>query len=191
MEGRPFSDEELLPNTILLLSGGIDTTTFLLTDCVYRLLADRSLWDRVCAESALVPAAIEESLRYDSPVFGTFRTNDEPVTLHGVDIPKDSKIQMLYPSANRDPAIFADPDRYSLDRDLVTLRRDHLAFGGGIHACIGSSFARLSGRIALEVLTRRLPALELAREPVRYVTAPGAITANNGFSSLPLRWTTG
>ena len=187
-EGRPFEDEELLPNTILLLAGGVDTSSFLLTNCTYRLLENRALWERVCADASLIPLAIEESLRFDSPVFGTFRTNDEPVNLHGVDIPQDSKIQLLYASANRDPAVFPDPDTYRLDRDIVLLRRDHLAFGGGVHACIGNSLARLSAKIALTVLTRRLPSLRLAGTPRRYEKVPAAIAINNGLVSLPIRW---
>lgn len=186
-EGRPFRDEELLPTTILLLAGGVDTSSFLITNCLYRLLERPRLWKRICESPDLIQVAIEESLRFDSPVFGTFRTNDEPFCLHGIDLPRDSKVQLLYASANRDASVFEDPDTFSLDRDILSLRRDHLAFGGGIHACIGNSFARLSARVAISTLARLMPSLELAGLPRRYTPVPGAIAINNGFVTLPIR----
>jgi cytochrome P450 len=189
-DGGQFPEPELLATALLLLVGGVDTTSFLLGNCLYRLLGERSLWEAVCGRPELIAVAVEESLRFDSPVFGTFRTNERAVCLRGVDVPKDSKIQMLYASANRDAEVFEDPDRFRLDRDLDALRRDNLAFGAGIHNCIGSSAARLSARTAVEALVERLPGIELAGEPVRFVTAPGAITANNGFTKLPVRWPT-
>jgi cytochrome P450 len=187
-DGRPFAEQELMPNVILLLAGGIETNSFLLTNCLFRLLSERALWNRLCADPALAENAIEESLRFDSPVFGTFRTNNAPVTLHGVDIPAESKIQMLHASANRDPAVFEDPDRFSLDRDLLALRQTHLAFGGGIHSCIGKSLARLSASTALRAWASRVPTLEIAGKPERYKTALGGIAINNGLTSLPIRW---
>ena len=187
-DGTPFSDEELLPSALLLLIGGIDTTGLLLTNCMYRLLAERTNWERLCAEPELIVLAIEESLRRDSPVFGVFRTNDRETSLGGTQLARDTKVQMLFASANRDPAVFADPDTFSLDRDLNELRRNHLAFGGGIHACIGNSVARLSARIALTELTRRMPSLRLAGEPERYQSVEGAIAVNNGLTFLPVAW---
>lgn len=187
-EGRPFVDDELLPTTILLLVGGIETTSFLITNCLYRLLSERSLWERVRADPALVPVAVEESLRFDAPVLGLFRTNEEPVCLHGRELPADSKIQLVYAAANRDATVFAEADRFSLDRDLITLRRDHFAFGGGIHACLGSALARLSARTALASFIRRMPDLALAGPAARFETQPGGIAINNGFISLPVTW---
>jgi cytochrome P450 len=187
-DGRPFAEQELMPNVTLLLAGGIETSSFLLTNCVYRLLSERALWNRVCADPDLAEKAIEESLRFDSPVFGTFRTNNKAITMHGVDISADSKIQMLHASANRDPAVFEDPDRFSLDRDLLVLRQTHLAFGGGIHSCIGKSLARLSTSTALRAWAGRVPTLEIAGEVVRFRTVRGSIAINNGLISLPVSW---
>lgn len=187
-EGRPFTNEELLPVAILVFLGGIDTTAVLLSNCVYRLLSDRPLWERLCADPALVPAALEESLRFDSPVFGLFRTNEEAVTMHGVEIPKDSKIQMNYAAGNRDPAVFPEPDRFSLDRDPAWLAMNTLAFGGGIHTCLGNTVARLSARLALAALLREMPSLRLNGEARRLIGPPGSLAIHNGIVVLPVRW---
>ena len=120
---------------LLLLVGGIDTTALLMTNVVRRLLEDRPLWQRLCDDPHLADAAIEESLRYDPPVMGIFRTNTEPVCLRGVDIPEQSKVLGLIPSANRDATFWDDPDAFRLDRPPGVVRQ-HLSFGFGVHACM-------------------------------------------------------
>ena len=186
--GEPFPKDELLATAILLLAGSIDTQAMMLSNCVYRLLEQRSRWEKLCRDAALIPAAIEESLRFDSPVFGTFRTNNEPVCLHGCNLEPDTKIQMLFGSANRDPSIFEKPDEFRLDRDAKDLRRRHLAFGGGDHACIGMWVARFAAEIALSRLTARFPGMTLNGEVRLHETAPGAIAVNNGVAALPVSW---
>lgn len=160
-DGRPFEDDDLLLLALLLLIGGIDTTALLTTNVVRRLLEDRRLWDRLCQEPRLADAAVEESLRFDAPVTGIFRTNTEPVCLRGVDIPTRSKVLGLIPSANRDPGYWDAPDTFRLDRDPAVARR-HLSFGFGVHACLGAPLARLEARLALQALVRRVPTLRLA-----------------------------
>jgi cytochrome P450 len=169
-DGRPYNDEEILPLALLLLVGGTDTTTFTLTNCMFRLLERPVLWRQVTADISLCASAIEESLRFDSPVIGTFRTNTDEVTIRGVTIPAGSKVRATFGSANRDEDIWDDPDTFRLDRDLQEQRGKHLAFGYGTHYCVGAPLARLEGRIALETLAKRLPSMWLRRRP-RHVTA--------------------
>jgi cytochrome P450 len=180
---RPIVDSDLLSVLLQLLVGGNETTTSLITNCVWRLLQERERWEQVCADPSLVELALEESLRFDAPVLGLFRTNTRPVTLHDVEIPEDSKVMLLYSAANRDPAVFEDPDSFRLDRDIEHLRRRHLAFGSGVHFCLGAPLARLEARLSLAALVRRLPTLELAGPTERI--EPFLLY---GRHSLPVRW---
>lgn len=180
---RKIEDFDMLSVLLQLLVGGNETTTSLITNCVWRLLERRELWEQVCANPALVEVAIEESLRFDAPVLGLFRTNTCPVSLHGVEIPADSKVQLLYSAADRDGSVFEDPDTFRLDRDPDFLRRRTLAFGSGIHFCLGAPLARLESRIALAALIRRMPTLELNGPTERI--EPFLLY---GRHRLPVRW---
>ncbi len=180
---RPIEDSELLGVLSQLLIGGNETTTSLITNAVWRLCEVPERWAALVADPSLVDVAIEESLRFDSPVLGLFRMNTCPVTLHGVEIPKDSKVHMMYASANRDPAVWEDPDEFRLDRDLGDLRRRHLAFGTGVHFCLGAPLARLEARAALTALAQRLPKLRLDGPMERI--APFLLF---GKHTQPVRW---
>lgn len=180
---RPIEDFDMLSVLLQLLVGGNETTTSLITNCVWRLLQRRELWEQVCADPSLVDVAIEESLRFDAPVLGLFRTNTCPVTVSGVEIPEDSKVMMLYSAADRDAEVFDDPDTFRLDRDVEHLRRRHLAFGTGLHFCLGAPLARLESRTALAALVRRLPTLELAGPTQRI--EPFLLY---GQHRLPVKW---
>ncbi len=140
-----------------LLVGGNETTTSLITNVVWRLLEDRALWERVVADPALVERAVEESLRYDPPVLALYRTTTREIAVRGVRIPEGAKVMLHYAAGNRDPAVFADPDRFSLDRPP----RKHLSFAMGIHVCIGAEMARLEARVALRALAARFADLAL------------------------------
>ena len=118
----------------------------------------------------LVPNAIEESLRFDSPVLGICKTNNLPVEYHQVEIPQDSKVMVLYASANRDGSVFSDPDVFRVDRPLLESKR-HLSFGWGAHFCLGAHLARLVGRLALETLLNRISDFRLD-EPTERVLPP-------------------
>ena len=165
-EGRPFSDDQLLPLILLLLVGGNETTTSLIGNLVWRLL-DGRLWNQVAVDPSLRDAAIEESLRFDPPVLGLFRTNKRPASLHGVDLPVDSKVHGLYASANRDPSAWDDPDSFRLDRDLDALRRRHMSFGVGLYLCPGAALARMEARVALDLLLAHHPGMSLVGAPER------------------------
>jgi len=165
-DGRPFTNTQLLPLILLLLVGGNETTTSLIGNLVWRLL-DLQLWDAVGRDPALRDVAIEESLRFDPPVLGLFRTNKRPVCLQGVDLPENSKVHGMYASANRDPSAWADPDTFRLDRNLDDLRRAHFSFGLAQYLCPGAALARLEARVALDTMIERLPRLRLLRPPER------------------------
>jgi len=160
-DGRPFTDEELLPLLLLLLVGGNETTTSLIGSLVNRLL-ELGLWADVIADESKWDLAIEESLRYDPPVQGLFRTARGEQCVHDVSIPDEAKVMGLYISANRDAEVWSDPDSFRLDRDLTELRQKHTSFGIGVTFCPGANLARREARIALEVLGQRLPGLRLA-----------------------------
>ncbi len=153
-----------------LLVAGHETTTSLITNMMWRLLSDRTRWERLLAERVLAPNAVEESLRFDPPVLGLCRTNNETTSLSGVEIPEDSKVMVLYASACRDPELFDAPDEFRLDRPLTETKR-HLAFSWGIHHCLGAHVARLTARVALETLLTRIPTLRLNGDTKR-IAAP-------------------
>ena len=156
-DGKGLTDEELLGVVNQLFVGGNETTTSLITNMVWRLLQDRPLWERLVADPSLVDAAIEESLRFDPPVLGLYRTTTRDVDLEGETIPKDAKVMMHYAAANRDGAAFESPNEFSLDRE----RNRHLGFGLGVHFCLGAPLARLEARVALRTLLKRSPDLQL------------------------------
>jgi cytochrome P450 len=159
-DGIHLDDEGILNVLVQLLVGGNETTTSLITNAVLRL-TENDLWGRLRADQGLVDVAVEESLRYDSPVIGLFRTTTRPVTLRDVTIPSEAKVMLLYAAANRDPEAWPDPEQFSLDRDVGELRRRHLAFGLGVHVCLGAALSRLEARIVLAQIAERLPGLRI------------------------------
>lgn len=165
-DGVRFTDEQLLPLLVLLLVGGSETSTSLINSLVARLL-QTDLWEQVRDDRGLVDVAIEETLRLDPPVMGVFRTNTRPVTMHGVDIPEQSKVHGLYASANRDETFWSDPDTFRLDRDVAKLRRGHLSFGIGQYLCPAAALARMEARVSLGRLLDRFPNLVLTGVPER------------------------
>lgn len=181
-QGRRLTDDELHSVLIQLLAGGNETTTSLITNCMLRLLEVPSRWEAVKADPSLVDVAIEESLRFDPPVLGLFRTSLEPVCLHGVDLPARTKLMVTYAAANRDPSVFSDPDTFRLDRETDELRR-HLSFGLGHHFCPGASLSRLEARATLRLFVERLPGMRLNGSPERI--APFNLW---GRRRMPIAW---
>lgn len=166
---QPITDAEMLSLLTQILVGGNETTTSLITNLMWRLLADRSLWEAVVADPTLVDVAIEESLRFDPPVLGLYRTTTCPVTMSGTEIAAEDKVHVLYASANRDPDVWEHPDEFRLDRDINRLRQ-HLSFGFGTHVCPGAALARTEARAALRKLISAAPSLRLVGEPERIET---------------------
>lgn len=159
-EGLTFSPAEVFGVIVQLLVGGNETTTSLICNAVVRLAERPELLDRVRSDPALVDALIDESLRYDAPVLGLFRTTTREVELHGTTIPADAKVMVLYHSANHDEREFHHPEDFTLDRSPAEARR-HLAFGAGPHYCLGAPLARIEAKAALTAIVTRLHDLRL------------------------------
>jgi cytochrome P450 len=178
-EGDRLSSVELVSTAALLLIAGFITTVNLIGNGTVALLAEQDQWARLRDEPALAPAAVEELLRYDSPVQVTSRNATEDVEVDGTVIPKGASVIVAIGGANRDPEAFDEPDVLRIDRPDASR---HLAFSLGMHHCIGAVLARLEGRIAVEELTRRYPALGLAGTPIRR-----PLLTIRGFESVPVR----
>ena len=169
-DGTFMPDSEVASMIGQLLVAGHETTTSLITNTLWRLLLNPDEMAKVRGNSELVSNAIEESLRYGPPVLGLCKTNNEPVVYHDVEIPQDSKVMVLYASANRDADVFDSPDKFMVERPLIETKR-HLSFGWGSHFCLGAHLARQTGRIALSVLLERFDQLHLV-EPTERVVPP-------------------
>jgi cytochrome P450 len=159
VDKRPLDIPEMLSIVQQLLVAGNETTTKLLTEMV-RLLAEHpDQWRRLQDDPDRAPVIVEEALRLSTPTQGMWRIATEDHELEGVHIPKGARLVIVFASANRDGELYADGDGFDPDRDHL---RDHLAFGKGIHFCLGASLSRLEGKVALEELSRRLDTLSLA-----------------------------
>jgi cytochrome P450 len=181
-QGRPMTDEELFNAILAFFVGGSETASSLILNAVRRLLEEPDLWARVHREPDRVNAVIEESLRFDPPVLGLFRKAVRATELGGEPVEPSQRLMFAIAAANRDPAVFTDPDSFDIERDPKELRK-HIAFGFGPHVCVGSVLARMEARVALRLLAGRVPALALAGQPAR-------IDVFNywGLKSLPATW---
>jgi cytochrome P450 len=159
-DGR-LSEAEMLSSCVLLLLGGNETTTRLITNAALALARHPSERARLAADASLLPTAVDEVLRYDTPVQGNGRVATRSVELAGVDIPAGTLVVGLLAAANRDPEHFDDPDRF----DVARAPNPHLAFSRGIHFCLGANLARLEARAAVGELLRVAPEYELAAPP--------------------------
>ncbi|GDY31010.1 cytochrome P450 [Gandjariella thermophila] len=160
-QGDVLTESELLATCVLLLIAGHETTVNLIGNGVLALLRHPEQFTRLRAEPELAGRAVEELLRFDSPVQLTARVALQDADINGTPVPRGSFVLALIGSANRDPDAHPDPDRLDIGREPSR----HLAFGQGIHFCLGAPLARLEGQIALRALARRAPALRLAGEP--------------------------
>jgi cytochrome P450 len=163
-EGDRLSDEELLANSVLLLNAGHETTTNLIGNGTLALLRHPDQVRRLRDDPSLIPAGVEEMLRYDSPVQFTSRILKADVELGGKVLRAGQTVLLLLGAANRDPEQFPDPDRFDVGR----AENKHVAFGLGSHFCLGAPLARLEGRIVFEALLGRAPGMRLDGPPPRY-----------------------
>lgn len=157
-DGERLTPVEVRSQIRFLLLAGNETTTNLLGNVVYELL-ERGLWSRLVEDRALVPTATEEGLRFASPAQFTPRNCQADTRLGDVEVPAGQRLFLGLGSANRDERVWTEPEEFSLDREGDN---PHLAFGLGIHMCIGAALARMETRIALEALLDRMPGLALA-----------------------------
>ena len=162
-DGERFGDTELLHNCIFLLNAGHETTTNLIGNGTHALLTQRAQWERLRAQPELLGTAVEELLRFESPLQLNNRLCTVPLRFGDVELPAGSFVTLAIGSANRDPSVFDAPDRLDIGRKP----NPHLAFGQGHHACAGMNVARLEARIAFGRLIARYPALQLRGTPQR------------------------
>jgi cytochrome P450 PksS len=157
--GDQLSEDELLAMIFLLLVAGHETTVNLIGNGVLALLRNPAQWERLRGDPSLGKSAVEELLRYESPLAtATERFAREDISIGGAVIPRGEMVFAVLASANRDPRQFPDPDTLDVAREP----NRHLAFGLGIHYCLGAPLARLEGEIAIGALLRRAPRLRLA-----------------------------
>jgi cytochrome P450 family 142 subfamily A polypeptide 1 len=165
IDGERLDDEALLQESLLILIGGDETTRHVISGGMYALLSNPDQLRRLVETPGLIPTAVEEMLRWVSPIQNMNRTATRDVELHGETIRAGDKVVLLYPAANRDGSVFPHPHRFEVGRDP----NPHVAFGGyGVHFCLGASLARLELRVLFEELMHRLPNLALSSdEPPR------------------------
>ena len=166
VDGAQLSDDELLGFCLLLILAGNDTTSSLIGSGTVLLATEPEQRDRLVRDPSLWPQAIEEMNRIESPAQVLPRTTTADVTMRGTTIPSGSRVMLIWGSANHDEREFPQPERFDVGR-VVTR---HLAFGHGVHYCLGANLARLEARVAFEEWHARLPHYELAGEPDRIVS---------------------
>ncbi|MFI5296609.1 MAG: cytochrome P450 [Polyangiales bacterium] len=180
VDGQGLSDMEFESFFLLLAVAGNETTRNLISGGMLALIEHPEQRARLLVDPSLIPSAVEEMLRWVTPVMYFRRTATRDTELRGVPIKENEKVVMYYPSANRDEAVFKDGEKFDVGRTP----NEHLAFGVGEHFCLGTSLARLEIRVMFEELLRRLPDIELNGSPRR-------LRSNfiNGTKTLPIRFT--
>ena len=174
-----LNDAEILANCVFLLFAGHETTTSLISNGLHALLSNREQFDRLRADPAMIPRAVEECLRYDPPVQMVGRYALDDIAVGGHRIQRGHHIYAFLGAAGRDPDVNPEPDRFDVSREPVK----HLAFARGAHHCLGASLARLEMKVMLEELVERLPNLEPAGPGIRRKT-----WLMRGFDSLPMQF---
>jgi cytochrome P450 family 142 subfamily A polypeptide 1 len=182
IEGEKLTDEEIIQESLLILIGGDETTRHVITEGAEALIRHPAERQCLIDDPSLIPTAVEEMLRWVSPIKNMSRTATRDVELRGQKIREGDKLLLLYHSANRDERVFDEPDRFDVGRTP----NEHLAFGGfGAHFCLGASLARLELRVMFEELLKRLPDMKLATD------APLPMRPNNfivGIEEMPVRF---
>ena len=176
IDGEALTSDQLLSFCILLLVAGHETTTNLLGNAIQTLDEHPAVMEELRADQALIPATIEEVLRYRSPVQFMSRTTTQDIELSGQIIPAGERVQAWITSANRDETQFPDPDRF----DIYRTPNKHIAFGNGVHFCLGAPLARLEARVALTILLDRWRDIKRAnQEPLEPAYSPMLLGAKH------------
>ena len=183
IDGDRLSEDEIIANSIITMTGGQETTTNLIGNGMLSLLRDRDQFAALRRDPSLIPSAVEEMLRYESPIQHTGRITPEDVEMGGKRIRKGQGVMAVIGAANRDPARFADPDRLDVSRK----DNRHLAFGWASHFCFGAPIARVEGQIAFSTLLRRLKNIRLDTDSLVWRQN----VAFRGLESLPVKFEAG
>ena len=180
IDGEKLTDEEILRFCFLLIIAGNETTRNATSHGMLTLMQHPEQRERLTKDLSLIPSAVEEILRWGSPVMHFIRTATEDVEIRGETVKAGQRVSMWYPSANRDEEVFEDPYTF----DITRSPNDHIAFGYGEHFCLGANLARSELRIIFEELLRRLPDIELTGEPSR-------LRSNliSGIKHMPVKFT--
>jgi cytochrome P450 family 142 subfamily A polypeptide 1 len=176
IDGERLDDESIIQESLLILIGGDETSRHVMTDGMLALLEHPDQMAILRDDPAAIEVGVEELLRWVSPIKNMSRTVTREVTMHGQTMREGDQVILMYPSANRDGEVFADPDRFDVRRDP----NPHLAFGFGPHFCMGASLARLELQVMFSELLRRLPDLHLAGDPMprrssNFISGPEAM----------------
>ncbi|BCL81642.1 cytochrome P-450 like protein [Ktedonobacteria bacterium brp13] len=178
LDGDHLSDDEIVVNTIITMVGGQETTTNLIGNGLLTLLRNLEQLEKLKTDLTLVPSAVEEMLRYESPSQHTARLAPDDIELGGKQIKKRQAVIAVMGAANRDPERFEDPDRF----DITRTDNRHMAFAWGNHFCFGAPLARIEGQIVFDTVFRRMPDLQLVPEPIQWRDNLGL----RGIKSLPV-----
>ncbi|TMK87379.1 MAG: cytochrome P450 [Actinobacteria bacterium] len=182
VDGDRLTDDELVHESLLILIGGDETTRHVISGGMYQLLTHPDQNQKLVEDPSKIPTAVEEMLRWVSPIKNMARTVTRDTEVRGQALHEGEKLLLLYPSANRDEDVFPDPFRFDVERRP----NEHVAFGFGAHFCLGSSLARLELVCMFEHVLKRLPDIELAdsaepaRRPANFIS---------GYEQMPVRFT--
>lgn len=182
VEGSRMSDDEIVFETLLILIGGDETTRHTLSGGTEQLLRHQDQWRQAVADPELLPSAIEEMLRWTSPVKNMCRTLTADTEFHGTSLKSGEKIMLMFESANFDEAVFGNPDEFDIHRNP----NSHLAFGFGTHFCLGNQLARLELRLMLTKVLERMPDMRLADEGMLPLRPANFVS---GLESMPVVFT--
>jgi cytochrome P450 family 142 subfamily A polypeptide 1 len=182
VDGDRLSEEEVLQESLLILIGGDETTRHVISGGIHQLLLHPDQWEHLREHPEARPAAVEEMLRWVTPIKNMVRTATRDVELHGQQIHEGDELMLLYPSANRDEDVFDDPFRF----DSARTPNEHLAFGFGTHFCLGASLARLEISVMLDELLARMPKLRVADPDVPPEYRPANFIS--GLEQLQVEW---
>lgn len=183
IDGQSLTEEELLAESLLLLIGGNETTRNVISGGMEALMRHPAQRDMLVADPSRIPVAVEECLRWVTPIINMARTTTADVEMRGRTIPAGAEVLLMYISANRDERVFDRPDVFDVTRDP----NPHIAFGLGTHFCLGASLARLEVRVMFSELLRRLPDMRLADPDASVARTPSSFI--RGIPSLPVTFT--
>ena len=177
VDGDTLDDDELVQESLLILVGGDETTRHVISGGMAQLLAHPDQRDKLRADRELLDSAVEEMLRWVTPIKNMARTVTDDIEFQGQQMHAGEKLLLLYQSANRDEDVFVDPHSFDIERSP----NDHVAFGFGTHFCLGASLARLEVKVMIDRLLSRLPDLELTGDtPLR------AANFISGYEAMPV-----